>query len=380
MLSLADLLNSADGIRFLESRGVYVSPETFVDQLQPPTILSLACNLGLGHGTLVYAGQQLYMDYRHSVLGKIALLEKLEQVSSLNGLFIWMDTDRSGSEKAITRFTWPGNGKLFTISIAGSKVKDIELRFVEIAPPVLRKAIDNLGMYLRQSAAKKNVVAPKYERLRALFVGDKVRTLSEFNLQLTCLLLENHLGYCPRWLILSEILNSGLLNGAVDLFINNLEAVIRVFNEAVESLVQRGIDPQVRPLSEHFLPLYYSCEVDDQRTRLYHKVDGSDHYAVGTCKCGVQYRFYLGSRTLSSAEITRTGRWSPDVCLPVFLNDFVSGLVAGKSSALYGLVLNAVLEKALHKQPVPMLVPESLKETGGASDQVDSLIYNYIYG
>jgi hypothetical protein len=59
------------------------------------------------------------------------------------------------------------------------------------------------------------------------------------------------------------------------------------------------------------------------------------------------------------------------------LNDFVSGAVAGKSSALYGLVLNAVLEKALGKQPVPMVVPASLAKQRDLGT-VDSLLYNYL--
>ena len=47
---------------------------------------------------------------------------------------------------------------------------------------------------------------------------------------------------------------------------------------------------------------------------------------------------------------------------------------------LYGLILNAVLETVLQKQPVPMLVPPSLAAGTTAPDQVDSLIYQYIHG
>jgi hypothetical protein len=114
--------------------------------------------------------------------------------------------------------------------------------------------------------------------------------------------------------------------------------------------------------------------------RLVHSKEGNDHYAIADCGCGERYRFHLGGNTLSIAEIAQTKRWSSDVCLSLFLNDLVSGLVAGKSSALYGLVLNAVLETVLDKQPVPMLVPLSLAAGTTAPDQVDSLIYRYIHG
>ena len=89
-------------------------------------------------------------------------------------------------------------------------------------------------------------------------------------------------------------------------------------------------------------------------------------------------RFYLGRNDLSVAEITRTNRWSPDVCFPIFVNDLVSGYVAGKSSAIYLLVLNQVLRQILHKTPVPILVPNGLGLKETKANQFDSLIYRYL--
>jgi hypothetical protein len=154
--------------------------------------------------------------------------------------------------------------------------------------------------------------------------------------------------------------------------------VVKVFNQAIESLVEKGIDPQVRPLSEHYLPLFFSCEVDDKRLRLYHHIEGDDHFAVTACKCGQEYSFYLGRSDLSIAEITRTDRWSPDVCFPIFVNDLVSGYVAGKSSAIYLMVMNQVLRQTLNKTPVPILVPKDLELQETNSNQFDSLIYRYL--
>jgi hypothetical protein len=86
----------------------------------------------------------------------------------------------------------------------------------------------------------------------------------------------------------------------------------------------------------------------------------------------------LGKKdVLSIAEIAQTDRWSPDVCFPIFFNDLVSGFVAGKSSAIYLIILNAVLHEVLDKKPVPILVPESLRRIGSDATQIDSLLYRY---
>jgi hypothetical protein len=188
------------------------------------------------------------------------------------------------------------------------------------------------------------------------------------------------LGFVPTSVLASTLLERGTFRDEIDLLLNRRRDVIRVFNEAVQALVNRGIDPQVKPLQEDYLPLFYSCQADYQRLRLVHSKVGDDQYAIADCRCGESYRFHLGGNTLSIAQIAQTKRWSPDVCLPMLLNDLASGIVVGGSSALYGLVLNAVLEEVLQKQPVPMLVPPSLAAGATVPDQVDSLIYQYMHG
>jgi hypothetical protein len=182
----------------------------------------------------------------------------------------------------------------------------------------------------------------------------------------------------PRSVMLSQLLQKEVFLEEIDLFVNHIGEVVKLFNWGVERLASHGIDPQVRPLPEHYLPLFFSCEVDDTRLRLHHHVDGEDHFAVTGCKCGREYRFHLGRGELSVAEITQTGRWSPDVCFPIFVNDLVSGYVAGKSSAIYLMVMNQVLRHTLNKEPVPIMVPNGLamKESNGI--QYDSLIYRYL--
>jgi hypothetical protein len=162
--------------------------------------------------------------------------------------------------------------------------------------------------------------------------------------------------------------------------------VVTVFNAAIDTLVAADVDPQVRPLGPDFLPLRYSCDRDDRRCTLTHERSGVDHFAVTTCACGARYRFHLGTGSLSIGDLGATGRWSVDVTLPMYLNDLASGLVAGQSSALYGLVLNDVLEKVLARRSIPMLIPADLpailagSSRGGGPEVAPGLLTQYLSG
>ncbi len=377
MQTLMDVLNSAGGVSFLESKGVFVDPQDFKDQLKMPAKPNLADDIGAANAKLVCSGQQIYVDYRHSVLSKIVTLQTMEQDEDLFPFFLWVDTDRSGSDNLITKFAWPNSSKKGPISILPPGTRDIESRFVTLDTGRLLRAIDKLETHLRQSGQKRKGAKQKYQQLRAIFADENPGTLSEFNLRLTDFLLTNVFEYIPHSAVLSDLLDIPVLLDEVDSFINGIDGVVQVFNEAVQALAQKGIDPQVNLLPGNYLPLFFSCGVDDKRLRLYHHIDGNDHFAVSACKCGQEYRFHLGHRALSIAEIAQTDRWSPDVCFPIFFNDLVSGFVAGKSSAIYLMVMNEVLRKVLDKTPVPILVPQSLRDVESDQIQVDSLIYRY---
>ena len=76
------------------------------------------------------------------------------------------------------------------------------------------------------------------------------------------------LGYTPPSVVLSGQLERAFILEEVNLFLNQIEDVVRVYNAARKSLAQAGIDPQVRPLAEDYLPLFYSCEAVNRRLRL----------------------------------------------------------------------------------------------------------------
>jgi hypothetical protein len=385
MLSLADLLKSGQGIDFLRSNGLFVVQTEFIDQLKIPEDSSLAATMGLQNTKLAYAGQQIYVDCTQSMLSRIATLKDLEQVENVSSFFLWVDTDRSGSDKLITKFYWPLFSKKKPVEICVGAVKEIESRFVKLDPARLQRAIDQLGKYLQQTVKDKNKkegllrAKEKYDRLRTLFVQERAGSLSEFNHQVIYFLLNIHAGLNPYSVILSEVINRGLLTPQVNLFVNHLDDAIRVFNESVHSLIRQGIDPHVRPLSEDYLPLNFSCQACNRRLRLHQETQGKDHFAVATCKCGESFRFYMGGKALTVDEIVRTNRWSPDFFLLIFLNDLVSGYVGGKSSAAYyGLVMKEVLGKVLNKRRVPVLIADSLGANTHPPNQIDSLLYRYL--
>jgi len=378
MQTLADLISSLQGREWLASKDVFTSPQQFKESLKAPARSDLAVTLGANGKKLICSGQQLYIDYHQSVLSKILTLREFKDDPGLFPFFLWVDTDRSGSDNLITKLAWPIDSKKGPIRITPSGIKDIESRFVQLDPVQLRGAIDKLGTHLRQSNVIRKSAKSKYQELRRFFDLERAGIFSDFNYQVTNFLLTKHLGYCPDAVILSQAINRGLITAEVDLVINHLDEVIKVFNASVQSMQELGIDPQVEIRDQDYLPLFYSCNADNLRLRLKHVVENGDHFATCTCKCGETYRFNLGQNTLSIAEIAETQRWSPDVLMPAFFNDYVSGYIAGKSSALYLLIINDVLQQVLGKTTAPILVPESLGRPAPIPDQVDSLLYDYL--
>lgn len=380
MRTLTDLLSSPKDRDYLESRGLFIDKKTFAAELRPcspsPMIQKTTPSQPGSQSYPIWAGQQLYPDYRQSVTSKMRLLHELGEDAGLNPFFICADTDRSGSEKAITTIRWPlpkSTGTIQVVKVRASR--HIESRFVTSEIALRESAYLKLREYLKQSVDNLEKVLPRYEDLKELFLKDDPLTLAEFNLSLTRLLM-SQLGYKIPSYLLSDVLNQGILHQNVNLWLNHRDACIAAFNEAVVELSERNIDAAVGPLPEDYLPLNYSCPIDQSRFRLRYERQGNEHFAVGTSRTGHSYRFSLGQDALDFKEIADTKRWSPDVCFPIFLNKFISGVVVGKSSALYGLVMNRVLERGLEQQPAPMLVPDFQSAT--EVPEPDSALFHYL--
>lgn len=382
MRTLEDLLNSSEGLSLLESKGIFVVQDDFIERLEVPANSTLTASLGLENRKPVYAAQQIYVDCTRSMLSRMAILKELKQAENVSPFFLWSDIDRAGSDPLTVKFFWPLYDQKKTIRVCPRAVEDMEPRFIPLDAAQLQQAMDTLEIYLVQTVRSKRKRArakEKYEQFKAVFLQEPVGTLGEFNHRVVYFLLNNYADLNPPSVIFSDIINQDIITAEVNLFLNHLDDVISIFNEAVHSLIQQEIDPQVRPLAKDYLPLNYSCPVDHRRLKLYREIKGHDQFAVATCKCGENYRFYLGSKRLAIDQIGQTGRWSTDVCLVLFLNDLVSGYVAGKSSGIYyGLVMKEVLEKVLNKHRIPILLPESLGAKVNGPKQFDSLIYSYL--
>ncbi len=374
MRSLLQLMESEDGRAFLDERGVYVSAEAFTRAVRPPIADGLARYLGLGPRLPVYMGQQLQCDYPGSVTAKVRTLGELSRQSPLAAVALWLDMDRTGSNKMSMQIVWPFDGS--TVRLAPSRFKEREARFIPVERTRLEQVVAQLGVWATSVGHPRAI--ERHQRLAEALLADDVRTLADANLRLTTAMVRDHLGLEMPSVPISDLAGNGLLTAGLEAIFADLEGFVSVFNAAVDGLIAADIDPQVRHLHDDYLPLRYSCPDDGTRCTLVHRRNATVHTAETTCRsCGTEYRFDLGSGTPSPEEIIATGRWSADVSLPVYKNNLVSGVVVGRSSALYGLVLNEVVTKILGGTPVPMLVPLDLPASLEANGS-DSLLAAYL--
>ena len=214
-------------------------------------------------------------------------------------------------------------------------------------------------------------IRERLDTLRAVLLPEPPGMHSDLNHRLSRFLLGNQADLQPRSVRASELL--ALLTAPINDFINGLDDAVRVFNTAAEALSAQDIEPHVKPLAPDYLPLHVSCHICRRRLRLRRETQGVDHFAAARCRCGEAYRFHLGSERLSIDAIAAAD-WSPDVSLALFLNDLVSGYVAGASSgAYYGLVMTEVLQRVFGRRRVPILLPRL--DGAGASS---GLLHRYL--
>ena len=360
MKNLGQLLEDESGRQFLRDNGVYVSLDEFSDALKEPAN---------GGPKKVYGAQQLYMDYALGVSTKVAALRDLSQ-RKVETDFIWIDTDRAGSDNLITRFYWPGigvdNAKGYG-SVSVKKAKHPEIRFVELD----RDYLDNTGKDFRKALEGSGKYDPeRFDRFWDNF--EEKSRLVNLNLGLTEFLFKDYFGYFPNPVVLSKNLD-GEFSRQLGNVIENMPAVIDGINGGIDYLESRDVDPQIGIKDETYLPIYVTCQNDGKRNPL-RRVDDDQPYAAANCSCGDEMKFPMGQE-LSVDNIIRDATWSPDVTLPFLTNDSYSGGVVGKSSALYGIVLNRVMRNVLEKEPIPLFVP--VEYTDQLQDIKTGLIPNY---
>lgn len=376
MRELTDLLADDAGRVMLAERGVHADPAAFAAALQPPADDALGGMVGVPARTpLVYIGQQACADYNPAVMAKFEVA-RLLGAAGVAPVVLWHDLDRAESERFGMRVLLPAESRLRSVWLAHRSLGDREARFVPVERDRLEQLFADLGAWVEQySPDRSGEARARVAALAEAVLSGSVGTLGAANRALASHLLRAQLGLDVPSVLLSALLERGLFIAPLNAYLDALDDVVRVFNAAIDALVADGVDPRVRPLGDDYLPLFLSCPQCGVRRRLAHERAGADHYAAVVCRCGAAHRFHLGSATLSLGELEGSGRWSPDVSLPVHLNHLASGIVAGRSSALYGLVLNEVMERVLGVRPIPALVPPGLPADAGEGD---TLLLEYL--
>lgn len=378
MRSVADLLREDAGRQLLADRGVYCDAEEFVRRLRIPADDALARALDLGASYPVYVHQQTQVDYPGSVASKFRAAVALRDHRDISPIALWIDTDRAKTASS-TIVIWSGREE-FRRRLVPHRLRDVETRFIAVDLDHVRTALTALGRWLDQRlpSPSRTTMRIRLAKLLDSLEVPTVQTLAEANLAISSLMLREVFGFAPPSMLVSNAAGSGMLESTVNGVLNEVHDIIAVFNAEVAALISADIDPCVHALPADYLPLHFSCPRDGLRRRLAHRREGADHLAVAACRCGSTYRFHLGARRLSVAELAATGRWSVDVSLPLFVDGLVSGMVVGRSSASYGLVLNRVATTVLGTNPVPMLVPADLPEAMPNPDRSNSTLFDYL--
>jgi hypothetical protein len=380
MDSLAELLASARGAALLEERGVLTDASAFAERLRPPARTELADLLGVPSDRhLVYVGQQVCADLSFATAAKFAAARELAIDFDVTPAILWHDMDSTRSERYGARMVLPTAKRLHGIWLVPRQSTDVEPRFVAVERAALEAAFADLSTWAENARpGDREAARAQVSRLAAVALADDLTTLAQVTRGIATTLLREELGLEAPAVSASEMVAAGLLVDAVEEYLANLDDVVRVFNDAVAELLAEGVDPLVRPLPPDYLPLRFSCPRDDTRLRLARERRGQDIFATATCHCGESYAFHLGGRRATLGELTETGRWSIDVSMPIHHNHLASGWIAGRSTALYGLVFNEVLIRVLGRMPIPVFAPLELTDAAARDGSAETLLVRHL--
>lgn len=382
MRSLTDLLETDAGRDFLAERGMYVDAGEFRNELRAPEREDLNRLVGLPDtARLVHIGQQVCADYHPATATKFAAAQDLAAQGQASPVVLWHDAYAAESERYGMRMVLPSGSKLVGVWLAPRRLGSGEPRFIPVGAEAVEQSLDALRKWVthrmqEQPKDRRQDAQARLDRLAEAVRAADIATLGEANAAIANFLLREHLGVDVPSTSLSTMLATGLLTPSLNSYLGCLDEVVAVFNEAVAELVAHDIDPQVAPLGDDYLPLRYCCPRDGARLVLRHERERDDHFAAGACRCGATYRFHLGTGTMSLGELDTTDRWSPDVSLPIHHRDVASGWIVGRSTALYGLVMNAVVDRVLAARPIPGFIPPDLLED--SSPETPSLLVEYL--
>jgi hypothetical protein len=381
--SLAALASSPAGCEWLAERGVYTEQEGFNTALRVPALAGAAELIGLQPDRqIVYVGQQVAADFARATVAKFVAAQALVDTGESDYAVIWHDMDRGDSDRFMMRIVLQLGSATMSAWLADRKLGYRETRFI----PADHARLDDVFQKARSTAvgvpkATRPKVLERIDILRAALEADRPATTADAARIIGARLLGEQVGVDLPWTYVSSLVSARLLNDVLLEVLAAHSEVVRTFNEAVEAVHAAGLDPQVHELDRSWLPLWWNCPDSGRRLRLTRETAGVDVYArAAECACGRLHRFHLGGARPTLDELEAAGRWSPDVLLPVLVDRRFSGYVAGKSSALYGIVMRTVLQDALGHQPTPCFLPTELTSGAVAPTAPDSILHAYLFG
>jgi hypothetical protein len=360
---LAALLATPAGRRFLAEAGTSDDPDAFLAALRAPRAAPAEA------ARPVFVHQQVYLDYRASVVAKLLALRDLaRRAPALEPCFLWIDTDRAGADKLSLRLYLSTRQGRTAVRLAPAGCEDRESRFIPLDPARLAAGLDRIASLIGGRPGGGGRAAERFAALRPLLAPGG--TLADLGRRWSDALFAATLGWSPAALRVSDLVADGALRPALTLLLNRRADFVAAVNTRIAALRDLGIQPALRPLPGDYLPLFMTDPHDGRRRRLRLERDGPLQLAVAAGSGERRHRFPLGRETLSLDALEAGAAWSPDVTLPLLLAAGFSGLVAGRSSALYLLVLQPAFAAVGGPPPLPVLVPRVWDVFPGAFDSL----------
>ncbi|MEA2162986.1 MAG: hypothetical protein QOK37_1113 [Thermoanaerobaculia bacterium] len=320
-----------------------------------------------GDGPIAFGGQQPYVDYYPAVPVKLDALESCGGAS----FYAFADYAPLGSDLWMNRTKLPSlsaaNGVLqlsFCRSLRAWEGRD--LRFVP--PPDaehLAHAAEKLkGMITEAARQVPFAKSEAYARLRELITlyeesRARARSLGEFNSFVSARLFR-HLGFTLPLVSLSALLaRDELLPSIAEtlaVFIREHVLVVEAVAEAMAH--DEGGELHFTQKESGHVPLAIAGADDGIRRPVRLVVRGDDHLLVAGSET-----FNVGradATSLAALLQQLRGRWSLDIFAPLFLFRLgVAGIVNGRGSIRYSLVLGHVMRRLFGERHVPNLLCSS---------------------
>jgi len=339
------------------ARAVHASANDFADAA------GIARPVMSDDGPIAFAGQQPYVDYYPAVPVKLDALAACGGAS----FYAFADYAPLGSDPWMSRTELPSvaavDGTLRLAFVRSSRAwRDRDLRFVPPPDAALLELIEAKlkGMITDAARHVKFAKSDAYAQLRELMAGyeearKRAHSLGAFNAIASARLFQR-LGFSLPFVSLSDLLGCDEVLPSIAetlaIFIRGRILVAEAVDEAM-AYDDRGELHFTRKEPDH-VPLAIAGE-DGVRRAVRLVMKGGDHLLVAGGET-----FNIGSADAASLGVLLRqlrGRWSLDVFAPLFLFRLgVPGIVNGRGSIRYSLVLGHVMQRLLGERHPPNLL------------------------